>query len=297
MGICGFVAKAAEQNGGPVIQFPSVPQDRLAVTSYPFRAYIESPTNRGRRHDLPPMDLTQFPAMVAEKFGVYNVNPLIDHFRSTEPAYIDKFQRSLIDAHSHIVDLGLPGRPFYSPDRAVRQLAVESGQKWVQLAQAVGSPSVRQHISSSGNGPADVNLAAESLAQLAEYGGKHGVVINLENDSLVAEDPFFLIQVINKVDNPYLRALPDFGNSLVGHNDEYNRKAVSGMFTRVFNMCHVKDKVTSSGHIYKVDLHDMFGIAKASGYRGYFSMEFDTNGGDPFSGTRQLVEATLKDLT
>jgi sugar phosphate isomerase/epimerase len=274
-----------------------VPQDRLAVTSYPFRAYIESPTNRGRRHDLPGMDLTQFPAMVAEKFGVHNVNPLIDHFRSTEPAYIDKFQRSLTDAHSHIVDLGLPGRPFYSPDRAVRQSAVESGQKWVQLAQAVGSPSVRQHISSSGNGPADVNLAAESLAQLAEYGGKHGVVINLENDSLVAEDPFFLVQIINKVDNPYLRALPDFGNSLVGHNNEYNQKAVSGMFTRVFNMCHVKDKVTSSGHVYKVDLDDMFGIAKASGYRGYFSMEFDTNGGDPFSGTRQLVEATLKHLT
>jgi sugar phosphate isomerase/epimerase len=297
MGICGFAAKAAEQNGGSVIQFPSKPQNRLAVTSYPFRAYIESPTNRGRRHDLPGMDLTQFPAMVAEKFGVYNVNPLIDHFRSTEPAYIDKFRRSLTDAHSHIVDLGLPGRPFYSSDRTVRQSAVESGQKWVQLAQAVGSPSVRQHISSSGNGPADVNLAAESLAQLAEYGGKHGVVINLENDSPVAEDPFFLIQVINKVDNPYLRALPDFGNSLVGHNDEYNRKAVSGMFTRVFNMCHVKDKVTSSGQIYNVNLDDMFGIAEASGYRGYFSMEFDTNGGDPFSGTRQLVEATLKHLT
>jgi len=297
MGVCSLAAQAAEQNGEPHIQFPSQPRERLAVTSYPFRAYIESPTNRGRRHDLPGMDLTQFPAMAAEKFGIHNVNPLIDHFRSTEPDYLDKFQKSLTDARSHIVDLGLPGKPFYSSDRAVRQAAVESGQNWVQLAKAVGSPSVRQHISSSGSGPADINLAAESLAQLADYGGKQGIVINLENDSPVAEDPFFLIEVINKVNNPYLRALPDFGNSLVGHDREYNRKAVSGMFTRVFNICHVKDQVTSSGQVYRVDLDDMFGIAKASGYRGYFSMEFDTNGGDPFSGTRQLVEATLKRLT
>ena len=37
----------------------------------------------------------------------------------------------------------------------------------------------------------------------------------------------------------------------------------------------------------------MFAIARQSSYRGYFSMEFDTNGGDPFAGTTKLIDETL----
>ena len=40
----------------------------------------------------------------------------------------------------------------------------------------------------------------------------------------------------------------------------------------------------------------MFAIAKASGYRGYFSMEVDTNSHDPFEGTQKLVDVSLKYL-
>jgi hypothetical protein len=43
-----------------------------------------------------------------------------------------------------------------------------------------------------------------------------------------------------------------------------------------------------------VDLKKMFGIARESSYRGYFSMEFDTDAGDPFHGTQALVEQTLR---
>jgi hypothetical protein len=48
-------------------------------------------------------------------------------------------------------------------------------------------------------------VAADSLTVLADYGGQHNV------DSLVSEDPFFLVAVIEKVNHPYLRGLPDFG--------------------------------------------------------------------------------------
>jgi hypothetical protein len=40
----------------------------------------------------------------------------------------------------------------------------------------------------------------------------------------------------------------------------------------------------------------MFAIARQSGYRGYFSMEFETAGGDPFTGTTRLIDETLKNL-
>jgi hypothetical protein len=40
----------------------------------------------------------------------------------------------------------------------------------------------------------------------------------------------------------------------------------------------------------------MFEIARENSYRGYFSIEFDTDGGDPLAGTTKLIEETLQNL-
>ncbi len=290
-------ASSGSQEHEPHLQFPANARDRLAVTSYPFRSFIESPTNHGRKAGLPPMDLKDFAAFVVEKFDIHNINPLSDHFGSTDRAYLDSFVQSVASAHSHVVDLGLPGGHFYSPDESARKAAIKFGCDWIDRAAVIGSPSVRQHLAGAKGELPSIDLAAASLGQLAEYGSKRNIVVNLENDSPVAEDPFFLISVIERVNNPYLRGLPDFGNSLLAHDGEYNRRAVSGMLRHAFNMCHVKDIVeTDAGQRYAVDLKQMFELAKTSGYRGYFSMEFETKLGDPITGTRKLANQTLRYL-
>jgi hypothetical protein len=77
----------------PHIQFPIEPRARLAVTSWPFRAYIKSPTNRGRKTSVARKDLKEFPGFVVEKFRVHNVNPFADHFSSTDDTYLAAFRR------------------------------------------------------------------------------------------------------------------------------------------------------------------------------------------------------------
>jgi sugar phosphate isomerase/epimerase len=287
-------AHAAE----PALEFPTKPRDRLSVTSYPFRAYIESPSNRST---VPPdqrIDMTQFPGMVASKFGVHNINPLIAHFRSTDAAYFAQFRKAVSSAGSHVVDLGLGGREFYSPDKATRDAAVAEGRKYIDMAVEVGSPSVRQHVKGTKGQRPNVELAAASLGEMAEYGGKRNIVVNLENDSPVPEDPFFLVSVIEKAGNPYLRSLPDFGNALQVHDAEFNQRAMAAMLKHAFNMCHVKGTVrTDKGEEAKVDFAKLFPLAKDSGYKGYFSMEFETENNDPFEGTRKLIAETLKYLT
>jgi hypothetical protein len=54
--------------------------------------------------------------------------------------------------------------------------------------------------------------------------------------------------------------------------------------------------VTDNGKTYDVNLPRMFELAKASGFKGYYMMEWDGGPGDPSSGTRRLVEETLKCL-
>ncbi len=282
----------------PHLDFPAKPRDRLAVTSWPFRAYMEAPGNHDRDHTKPGMDAKDFAAMAVERFGIHNINPLTGHFSSTEPAYLDQLRGAVAKAGSHIVDLGHGGRSFYHPDKAKRRAAVEFGKKGVDMALLVGSPSVRQHITGVPGVKEDVNLAAETLGELAEYGEKKNIVINLENDAPVGEGPFFLVAVMEKVRSPYLRGLPDFANSMNPSGDaELNYKGVTAMFRHVFNMAHVKTAYAAeNGKVYEVDLARLFGIAKKAGYRGYFSMEADMPG-DPFVNTQKLVDATLQYLS
>jgi sugar phosphate isomerase/epimerase len=289
-GVSCFSGSAQAQP--PDLAFPTGARDRLAVTSYPFRTYF---AKGGAASTGSSMDIKEFPAFVVERFGVHNINPLLNHFRSTDAAYLASFREAVAKAQSHVVDFGLPGRCFATSDSSLAATAVKDGSQWIDIAAAIGSPSVRQHLAPNAGQAPDLDGAVSSLARLADHGGKRNVVVNLENDAATWEDPFFIVKVVQRVNNPYLRTLPDFGNSIVHYGEEGNEKAVAAMLQRVFNMCHVKGAVESEGKTYQVDLGKMFALAQRSGYRGYFSMEFDTNGGggDPVAGTRKLIDETL----
>jgi sugar phosphate isomerase/epimerase len=101
------------------------------------------------------------------------------------------------------------------------------------------------------------------------------------------------VQVIEKVNNPWLRALPDFGNTLNTHDDDYNYRALDAMFAHAYSICHVKNgEVDEQGKPTHVDLARTFAILKKHGYKGYCSIEYDAPG-DPYKPTAELVEKTI----
>ena len=131
---------------------------------------------------------------------------------------------------------------------------------------------------------------------MAAYGAKKGIVINLENDNPASEDPFFLVSVIEKANHPWLHALPDFGNSLAERDPEFNDRAMKAMFRHAYCISHMKDgEYKDNGEFAAVDVPKTFAIAKAAGYRGYFSIEWEGHG-DPFDATARLVNECLKNL-
>ncbi len=283
-----LAAAPAHAADAPAIRFPTAPRDRLAVATYPFRNFMERPGHPG-------LKLTGFAAMTAEKFGIYNIEPLSGHFPSTEPAYLKELRRAVEQAHSHIVNIPAGvGASLYDPDAARREKAIAGCRKWVDAAVAVGSPSVRVHIQGARGAP-EVGRAADSLTQAAQYGAARNVVIDLENDDLATEDAFFLARVLDQVHSPWLRGLPDFGNSMLKGDEDFNYRAVEAMFRRAYNISHVKDCEVDNGKVFRVSLAKTFAIARATGYRGYFSMEFEGQG-EPYEGTRKLIEESLNNL-
>ena len=244
------------------------------------------------------MELKDFAAHVAEKFNVHHIEPWSRIFPSTDPQYLEQFRAAVEKAHSTVVDIAVDGQHSqYSLDAAERDRAVASGKQWVDVGAALGSPSVRTHVEGAKDVKPDVGRAADTLARVVEYSAKKNVVVHLENDNPVSEDPFFLVQVIEKVNNPWLRALPDFGNSLAAHDEEFQKRALEVMFAHAYGICHVKDgEVDDDGKASHVDLAEAFAILKKHAYKGYCSIEYDAPG-DPYKPTAQLVEETVKFLS
>lgn len=282
----------------PHISFPTTPRDRISVASYPFRAYIESPSNHDRDPKLPGMDLIDFPAEVVKRFNVHNIEPANTHFRSLDPVYLRIFRKALDKANVKAVDIAVGGHDsFYDPDPAARKKAIAYAKKWVDVAVAIGSPSIRTHIQGPSNSAPNAERTVESLREVADYGASKNVVVNLENDDLVSEDAFFIVKVIEAVNHPYLHALPDFANSMLTGNADFNYRALEAMFQHAYCICHVKDGEADDPHRYlSIDMKKSFDILKASGYRGYCSMEFDAPG-EPYGPTARLIEQTLQYLS
>jgi sugar phosphate isomerase/epimerase len=288
----------ADPDPEPHITFPTHPRERISIASYPFRAYIMSPANRDRDTSLPGMNLLEFPAHVIAKFNIHNIEPHSRHFTSLQLDYLDSFQQILQKVKVHVVNIAVSAvNSFYDTDASAREKAVDYAKKWVDVAVRIGSPGIRTHMATAKNSPPNLELAAESLRSVAEYAASKNVVVTLENDDLVSEDAFFLVKVIEAVNHPYLRALPDFANSMLSGDADFNYRALQAMFQHAYNICHVKDGETNDDDKqFSVDLKKSFEILKSNNYRGYCSMEFDAPG-DPYSPTVKLIEQTIKYLS
>ncbi len=286
----------------PSVNFPSDPRKRVAVATYPFREFIvgwkgwdaKSPSSVPAAQQI---ELIGFAAHIAQKFQIHNVELWSRVFPSIEPKYLDKLRTSVERAGSTVVDIAVDGQHSqYSPDATERKKALDHGKQWIDVGAALGSPSVRTHIEGAKQSPPDVGRAADTLAKVADYAARKNVVVHLENDNPVSEDPFFIVQVIDKVNSRWLRALPDFGNSLVAHDETFAYRAIDEMFAHAYGICHVKDgEVDDNGKAVHVDLARTFEILKKRGYKGYCSIEYDAPG-DPYKPTAELVEKTISFL-
>jgi sugar phosphate isomerase/epimerase len=296
------VARAAASRK-PDFKFPTDPRERVSVAAYPFREFIVGWKGwDGKTPSTVPasqqMELKDFAAHVAEKFNVHKIEPWSPIFPSTDAKYLEQFHAAVEKAHSAVVDIAVDGGySQYAVDPSVRKNAVIASNKWIDVGAALGSPSIRTHIDAAKDSKPDVGRASDTLARVAEYGAKKNVVVNLENDNPTSEDPFFIVQIIEKVNSPWLRALPDFGNSLAAHGEEFSDRALDAMFPYAYGICHVKDgEVDEQGKASHVDLAKTFAILRKHDYKGYCSIEYDAPG-DPYKPTAMLVEETIKYLS
>jgi sugar phosphate isomerase/epimerase len=242
--------------------------------------------------------LKDFAAHVLEKFQINKIEPWTGHFPSTDPSYLEQFRAAVEKAGSEVVNIAVDSEHSpYALDRAEREQAVVFRKKWVDNAVAIGSRSIRTNLPQAKDSKPDLDRAAESLKRVVEYASAKNVVVSLENDNPVSEDPFFLTSLVEKVNSPWLHTLPDFGNTLAAKDPDYAYRGIDAMFSKAYCIAHVKSsEINSQGVAVHVDMARTFGIMKRHGYKGYCSMEWE-GAGDPYQGTAELIRQTVQYLT
>jgi len=289
---------AIARSSAPNLQFPSAPRERIAIASYPFRDFIVGAREKNENSSSGKMDLKDFLPHVKSKFSINKIEPWSEHFRSLDAKYLDDLRLILEKSGGAIINIAVDGEHSpYAVDKTEREKAISFSKQWIDVAVSVGSPSVRTNMPPAKDSKPDLERAAESLLRVAEYGAEKNVLVNLENDNPLSEDPFFIVSVIEKVNNPWLHTNPDFANTLATGKTEYAYKGISAMFQHAYSICHVKAmEADEKGQLVHVDLAKTFCILINSNYKGYCSMEFDSPG-DPYQGTSDLIEKTLQYLS
>ena len=284
---------AALGQQAPRTIYPTDPRHRLAVATYPFRARILAPTNSERSESVPGMDLAAFARYIRSEFNVFGIEPLHSHFASIDLTEIHKLKSAFDLAGVRTVNIPVDEDvDLTSTDLARRNASYRTLERWIDIAAILESPSIRIGTVPHGTSTSDIVGPAAALNPLLSYAAARNVIICFENDDPVFGNADRIVAILKQVSSPWLRALPDFANSLMGGDEQFNAAAVRTMFHFAASIAHVKDAEVIDKVRRSVSLKELFAIARQTGFHGYFSMESDSNA-DPTPDTHHLIEQCL----
>lgn len=184
-----------------------------------------------------------------------------------------------------------------------RKEGIRVAKLWLDAAKQIGARSMRVNTGGPQIIPASVieggypqnkeiapylKNAIESFRELADYGGKTGVKVTIENHWGLAADPVNIIIILNEVNHPFCEASPDFCN----WEHEYMLYHGLGILApRATSMIHAKRWTRYPD----VDIARCVRVLNDAGYKGYISFEYE-GGGDPVEGTLKLMEDVIAAL-
>jgi sugar phosphate isomerase/epimerase len=180
---------------------------------------------------------------------------------------------------------------FVSPDPQVRQKNVDHTIKCIELAYALGIPTIRVNTGRWGTSKNFDELMAnkgieprlegytdddgfgwvnEGLEKCLPAAERCGVVLGLENHWGLGRTAEGVLRVINAIDSPWLRATLDTGNFLEDQYEQYKQLAPEAVF--------VQAKTYFGGGTWydlEINYDDVAQILRDVDYRGYISLEFE----------------------
>ena len=247
----------------------------------------------GRTMDIKePISIIDFPRIIRKRYSINKVELCQMHVLRQEPGYLAQVRGALEEAGVSVVNMPIDvgNISLENPDWRAEDIA--EIKTWIDTAEYLGSPCVRVNSGHPQDAEHfDLQITINSYKELAAYCASKGMTVLLENHGGISADPRNIIKMVEGVASPAFKLCPDFGN----FEDEVRYKGLKMMFPHAA-MVHAKaHDFNEAGELDRYDFGRCMEIAKASGYDGPISIEFEGMG-DEYEGIallKALIERYL----
>lgn len=244
------------------------------------------------------MDHLDFPKIARQDYGIGAIE-LVNQFmmkQAKDQAYLAEFKKRADGEGVRILLIMCDNEgQLGDSDAAKRSIAVENHYKWAEAAKFFGCHSIRVNAYSKGTPDEQRELAADGLHRLAEFGGKLGLNVIVENHGGISSHGDWLTSVIRKVNLPNCGTLPDFGNF-----QDYDRyQAVAEMMPYAKAVSAKSNDFDAQGNCVETDYRRMMKIVVAAGYHGHCGIEYEGNKmsePDGIRATKRLLETVRAEM-
>jgi sugar phosphate isomerase/epimerase len=271
---------------------------RVAIMSLCFNSILKNPTqpdNATRTLDI--MDLGQ---MLADRYGVHNVEMQHSHFPSTELAYLKDFRGRLARTKSLVTNINLEFGPqnISAADPALRQQALDRTKQWIDYAAAVGCPRIMVNQGM----PTEENkaVAIETLKAMGDYGKSKNIKVAMENRGggggrqgtppapPAPPGPAAYVLLVEIIKGSGTYANCDIGNF---PDQQTQHAGIRAMFPLTDGNCHVKLNPA------RYDLPAALKLTRELQYTGLYSIEAGGNmGPDPYQNVQNIYDVLLANM-
>jgi len=181
------------------------------------------------------------------------------------------------------------------PDDSKRKTAVENHYKWAEAAKFLGCHSIRVNARSEGSYDEQIELAADGLRRLAEFGNSIGINTIVENHGGLSSNGKWLSAVMEKVDHPRIGTLPDFGNFRLDGEEWYDRyQGVRELMPYAKAVSAKSHEFDSDGNEINTDYYKMMKIVLDASYNSHVGIEYEGTTHSEMEGIRLTLELLKK---
>jgi sugar phosphate isomerase/epimerase len=195
-------------------------------------------------------------------------------------------------------------RDISEPDPARRKAGIEVAKKWLDGAKILGAKSMRVNSGGPRISPSpvatadypknddlarDLSYCIESFKEMAEYGGKAGVKVTLENHWGLTANPMNIRIIVDSVGSPFCEASPDFCNW------EHEYLMYNGL-KALAPYAHTNVHAKYWNRWKDNDVRRSVKIMREAGFEGTFALEYEDGPWDGVEGAKYLYKEVLAAL-
>ena len=181
------------------------------------------------------------------------------------------------------------------PDSKKRIESVENHYKWAEAAKFLRCHSIRVNARSSGSYGDQIELAADGLRRLTEFGDTLGLNTIVENHGGLSSNGKWLSAVMERVDHPRVGTLPDFGNFRIEGDEWYDRyQGMKELMPYAKAVSAKSHEFDSNGNETKSDYYKMMDIVLDSGYKGFVGIEYEGSPHSEMDGIKLTRDLLIK---